>query len=89
MTGTRLDRRRRGLPAADPRRQGAATALMAWFIFHESFNRRVVLGMIRLVAGAAALAWTGTPMLTSIGTEPGFNGHAAPRAAGQPGFNKV
>jgi hypothetical protein len=33
--------------------EGAATALMAWFIFHENFNRRVALGMICLVAGAA------------------------------------
>ena len=46
--------------------EGAATALMAWFIFHESFNRRVALGMILLVAGAAALAWTGTPTLAGI-----------------------
>ena len=46
--------------------EGAATALMAWFIFHESFNRRIALGMILLVAGAAALAWTGTPTLAGV-----------------------
>ena len=46
--------------------EGAATALMAWFIFHENFDRRVALGMTWLVAGAAVLAWTGTPTLESI-----------------------
>ena len=46
--------------------EGAATALMAWFIFHENFNRRVALGMALLVAGAVVLAWSGTPTLASI-----------------------
>jgi len=41
--------------------EGAATALMAWFIFHESFDRRIALGMVCLVAGAAVLAWSGAP----------------------------
>lgn len=45
--------------------EGAATALMAWFIFHENFDRRIALGMICLVAGAATLAWSGTPTLES------------------------
>ena len=30
--------------------EGLATALMAWFIFHESFDRRIALGMLFLVA---------------------------------------
>src|SRR5262249_40140942 len=30
--------------------EGAATALMAWFIFHENFDRRVAVGMASLVA---------------------------------------
>lgn len=46
--------------------EGAATALMAWFIFHEHFDRRVALGMACLVAGALALAWTGTPTLNGL-----------------------
>lgn len=46
--------------------EGAATALMAWFIFHESFDRRIALGMLCLVAGAAVLAWSGTPTLASV-----------------------
>lgn len=39
--------------------EGAATALMAWFIFHENVNRLVGSGMIALIAGAAVLAWSG------------------------------
>jgi drug/metabolite transporter (DMT)-like permease len=46
--------------------ESAATALMAWFVFHENFNRRIALGMICLTAGAAALAWSGTPTLESV-----------------------
>ena len=41
--------------------EGVATALMAWFIFHENFDRRIALGMACLVAGALVLAWTGQP----------------------------
>jgi drug/metabolite transporter (DMT)-like permease len=39
---------------------------MAWFIFHENFNRRIALGMVCLVAGAAALSWSGTPTVDSL-----------------------
>ena len=46
--------------------EGAATALMAWFIFHESFDRRIALGMVCLVTGAVALAWSGVPTLASV-----------------------
>ena len=46
--------------------EGAATALMAWFIFHESFDRRIALGMLCLTAGAAVLSWTGSPTLESV-----------------------
>ena len=41
--------------------EGAATALMAWFIFHEGFDRRIAIGMMFLVAGAAVLSWSGAP----------------------------
>jgi len=34
------------------------TALLAWFIFHENFDRRVMSGMICIVAGGLMLAWT-------------------------------
>ncbi len=46
--------------------EGAATALMAWFIFHENFDRRIALGMASLVAGAAVLSWSGAPTFDSI-----------------------
>ena len=34
------------------------TALLAWFLFRENFDRRVALGMACIVAGGGALAWT-------------------------------
>jgi drug/metabolite transporter (DMT)-like permease len=46
--------------------EGAATALMAWFIFHENFDRRIALGMALLVAGAAVLSWSGTPTMSTV-----------------------
>src|SRR5712692_4284427 len=46
--------------------EGAATALMAWFVFHENFDRRIALGMLCLVLGAAVLSWSGTPTLDNV-----------------------
>jgi drug/metabolite transporter (DMT)-like permease len=46
--------------------EGAATALMAWFIFRENFDRRIALGMVFLVGGAMVLAWTGSPTLADV-----------------------
>jgi drug/metabolite transporter (DMT)-like permease len=46
--------------------EGAATALMAWFIFHENFDLRIAIGMASLVTGAAVLSWSGAPSLDSI-----------------------
>ena len=46
--------------------EGAATALMAWFIFRENFDRRIAVGMACLVAGAAVLSWSGAPSFDSI-----------------------
>jgi drug/metabolite transporter (DMT)-like permease len=46
--------------------EGAVTALMAWFIFHENFDRRIAIGMACLVAGAAVLSWSGTPTLAGL-----------------------
>ena len=33
------------------------TALLAWFVFRENFDRRIALGMGLIVAGGAALSW--------------------------------
>jgi drug/metabolite transporter (DMT)-like permease len=46
--------------------EGVATALLAWFVFHESFDRRIALGMACLVAGAAVLSWSGRPTLSDL-----------------------
>ncbi len=46
--------------------EGVATALMAWFLFHENFDRRIVLGMACLLAGVAVLSWSGQPGLSSV-----------------------
>jgi drug/metabolite transporter (DMT)-like permease len=35
------------------------TALLAWFVFKENFDRRVSLGMLAIVAGGLVLAWPG------------------------------
>lgn len=39
--------------------EGAFTALLAWFVFRENFDRRIALGMAAIVAGALVLAWPG------------------------------
>jgi drug/metabolite transporter (DMT)-like permease len=36
--------------------EGVFTALLAWFVFRENFDRRVALGMIAIVAGAVLLS---------------------------------
>jgi drug/metabolite transporter (DMT)-like permease len=46
--------------------EGVATALLAWFVFHENFDRRIALGMGFLVAGALVLSWSGTPSLSGL-----------------------
>jgi drug/metabolite transporter (DMT)-like permease len=46
--------------------EGAATALIAWLFFRESYGPRLVLGMACLVSGAAALAWSGPPTLDAV-----------------------
>jgi len=46
--------------------EGAATALLAWFLFHESFDRRIALGMLFLLAGAAILSWPGIPTFDNL-----------------------
>ena len=34
------------------------TPLLAWFVFRENFDHRVMLGMLAIVAGGSLLAWT-------------------------------
>ncbi len=37
--------------------EGVLTALIAWFVFRENFDRRIALGMVLIVAGASVLSW--------------------------------
>lgn len=39
--------------------EGVFTALLAWFVFRENFDRRIALGMLCIVAGGVALSWEG------------------------------
>ena len=39
--------------------EGVFTALLAWFVFRENFDRRIALGMVTIVAGAVVLSWPG------------------------------
>jgi len=36
--------------------EGVFTALLAWFVFKENFDRRIALGMLAIVAGAVVLS---------------------------------
>lgn len=36
--------------------EGVFTALIAWFVFRENFDRRIALGMVAIVAGAVVLS---------------------------------
>lgn len=40
--------------------EGVLTALMAWFIFKENFDRRIFAGMALIVMGSAVLTWDET-----------------------------
>jgi drug/metabolite transporter (DMT)-like permease len=52
-----------GLPATSAslllNAEGVFTALLAWFVFKENFDRRIALGMLAIVAGALVLSWPG------------------------------
>ena len=39
--------------------EGVFTALLAWFVFRENFDRRIALGMLAIVLGACVLSWQG------------------------------
>lgn len=39
--------------------EGVFTALLAWFAFHENFDRRIAVGMAAIVVGAVVLSWPG------------------------------
>src|SRR5262249_62105227 len=41
--------------------EGVLTALLAWFVFKENFDRRIALGMAAITAGGVILSWEGRP----------------------------
>lgn len=47
--------------------EAVLTALLAWVVFRENTDRRVVLGMVLIVAGAAVLAGRGRSLAPSVG----------------------
>lgn len=46
--------------------EGVFTALLAWFAFKENFDRRILLGMLAIVAGAVVLSWPGEARLGEL-----------------------
>jgi drug/metabolite transporter (DMT)-like permease len=46
--------------------EGATTALIAWFIFHDNFDRRTALGMFCIAGDAAILSWSGAPTFDGV-----------------------
>ncbi|MEQ1683674.1 MAG: EamA family transporter [Burkholderiaceae bacterium] len=45
--------------------EAVLTALLAWFVFKENFDRRIALGMVAIVAGALVLSWPGDAALAA------------------------
>jgi drug/metabolite transporter (DMT)-like permease len=41
--------------------EGVLTAVLAWFVFRENFDRRIALGMAAITAGGVVLSWAGRP----------------------------
>ena len=39
--------------------EGVFTALLAWFVFKENFDKRIALGMVAIVSGVIILSWPG------------------------------
>ena len=43
--------------------EGVLTALLAWFVFKENFDRRIFAGMLLIVAAGVLLSWEQAPAL--------------------------
>lgn len=41
--------------------EGVLTAVLAWFVFKENFDRRILLGMLLIVAAGVMLSWEQRP----------------------------
>src|SRR6201982_500067 len=43
--------------------EGVLTALLAWFVFKENFDRRIFVGMVAILSGGLLLSWQSRPEL--------------------------
>lgn len=50
--------------------EGVFTALLAWFVFRENFDRRIALGMAAIAGGAFLLSWPDTDVARFAGAWP-------------------
>ena len=41
--------------------EGVLTALLAWFVFKENFDKRIAIGMALIAVGGLCLSWLGRP----------------------------
>ncbi len=46
--------------------EGTLTALLAWFVFRESFDRRIAVGMALIVLGSIVLTWSSDASFSSM-----------------------
>ncbi|MGC2456823.1 MAG: EamA family transporter [Gallionellaceae bacterium] len=46
--------------------EGVFTALLAWFVFKENFDRHIALGMGAILAGAVVLSWPGEARFSGL-----------------------
>ena len=46
--------------------EGVLTAVLAWFVFRENFDRRIALGMAAIVAGALVIGWPGEARFSTL-----------------------
>lgn len=46
--------------------EGVFTALLAWYVFRENFDKRIALGMGTIVIGAVILSWSGSIKVQSL-----------------------
>jgi drug/metabolite transporter (DMT)-like permease len=43
--------------------EGVLTALLAWFVFKENFDKRIAVGMALIAVGGLCLSWLGRPAI--------------------------
>src|SRR6266700_2874512 len=46
--------------------EGVFTALLAWFVFKENFDKRIAFGMAAILAGLVVLSWPGETRFAGV-----------------------